>query len=40
MARLRESICFVVLAATFLIGTALIIRHEVYADNGQYNGKT
>jgi ABC-2 type transport system permease protein len=26
---------FVVMAATFLIGAALIIRHEVYADNGQ-----
>ena len=26
---------FVVIAATFLIGTALTIRHEVYADNGQ-----
>jgi ABC-type transport system involved in multi-copper enzyme maturation permease subunit len=26
---------FVVIAATFLLGTALTIRHEVYADNGQ-----
>jgi hypothetical protein len=26
---------FVVIAATFVIGTTLTIRHEVYADNGQ-----
>jgi len=26
---------FVVIAATFLIGTVLIVRHEVHADNGQ-----
>jgi ABC-2 type transport system permease protein len=26
---------FVVIAATFLLGTALTIRHEVFADNGQ-----
>jgi ABC-type transport system involved in multi-copper enzyme maturation permease subunit len=26
---------FAVMAATFLIGTALTVRHEVYADNGQ-----
>jgi len=26
---------FVVIAATFLLGTALTVRHEVYADNGQ-----
>jgi len=30
---------FAVLAATFLIGIALIIRHEVYADNGQEKGE-
>jgi ABC-type transport system involved in multi-copper enzyme maturation permease subunit len=26
---------FVVIGATFVIGTALTVRHEVYADNGQ-----
>ncbi len=26
---------YIVIAATFLIGTALIVRHEVYADNKQ-----
>jgi hypothetical protein len=26
---------YVVIAATFLVGTVLTIRHEVYADNGQ-----
>jgi hypothetical protein len=26
---------FVVIAATFFLGTALTVRHEVYADNGQ-----
>jgi ABC-type transport system involved in multi-copper enzyme maturation permease subunit len=26
---------FVVVGATFLIGTALVVRHEVHADNGQ-----
>jgi len=25
----------VVIAATFVIGTGLTIRHEVFADNGQ-----